>query len=151
MKAACPAVTRSLCVPRSAASLLQHRACGAHARLLPRTQRRRVQTPRAIHLLRNLMGSASRKPDADTRTDLPAPAPGVTASAPGLRLASFAGGCFWSVQLVYDREPGVTRTSVGYAQGSVPNPTYEVVCSGRSGVFVARPLGVLIVVVVVVC
>jgi peptide-methionine (S)-S-oxide reductase len=76
--------------------------------------------------------SASRKPDAAERTDLPAPAPGVTPQA-GRKLAMFAGGCFWSVELVFQREPGVSRTAVGYTQGKTANPRYEEVCSGRSG------------------
>ena len=76
--------------------------------------------------------SGPRKPDAEERTDLPAPAVGVT-PPPGRAVAVFAGGCFWSVELAYQREPGVTRTAVGYCQGQTTNPTYEQVCSGRTG------------------
>ena len=50
-----------------------------------------------------------------------------------LQKATFAAGCFWSVELVYQREPGVMDTSVGYTGGSVKNPSYEAVCSGRTG------------------
>ncbi len=76
--------------------------------------------------------SGARKPDAEELHELPAPAPGVT-PGPGLAMATFAGGCFWSVELAYQREPGVTRTSVGYCQGTTANPTYEQTCSGRTG------------------
>lgn len=51
----------------------------------------------------------------------------------GLALGTFAGGCFWGLELAMQRVPGVVATSSGYTQGDVPNPTYELVCSGRSG------------------
>ena len=44
-----------------------------------------------------------------------------------------AGGCFWGLELAYQRQVGVTHTSVGYTAGRVPNPSYEEVCSGRTG------------------
>ena len=44
-----------------------------------------------------------------------------------------AGGCFWGVELAFQRVPGVTDTSVGYTQGADPAPSYESVCSGRTG------------------
>lgn len=47
--------------------------------------------------------------------------------------ATFAAGCFWSVELAYQRVPGVVKTAVGYTQGHVENPTYKQVCSGRTG------------------
>ena len=50
-----------------------------------------------------------------------------------LKKATFAAGCFWSVELIFQREPGVADTSVGYTGGSVKNPSYEAVCSGRTG------------------
>ncbi|KAI7839817.1 hypothetical protein COHA_006438 [Chlorella ohadii] len=49
------------------------------------------------------------------------------------QLATFAGGCFWSVELAFQRVPGVVATCAGYAQGQVDQPTYEQVCSGRTG------------------
>jgi len=42
-------------------------------------------------------------------------------------------GCFWGGELEYMRVPGVVRTSVGFTQGAVENPTYDQVCSGTTG------------------
>ena len=47
--------------------------------------------------------------------------------------ATFAGGCFWSVEAAFDKVKGVLSTTSGFAGGSEPNPTYEQVASGRTG------------------
>jgi peptide-methionine (S)-S-oxide reductase len=51
----------------------------------------------------------------------------------GLELALFGMGCFWGAERKFWETPGVFSTSVGYAAGLTPNPTYEEVCSGRTG------------------
>ncbi len=62
------------------------------------------------------------------------PAPMVDAlPASGLQTAVFAGGCFWGVQGVFEHVKGVTKAVSGYAGGSVVNPGYEQVSSGRTG------------------
>jgi peptide-methionine (S)-S-oxide reductase len=51
----------------------------------------------------------------------------------GLELAMFGMGCFWGAERKFWTVPGVFSTSVGYAAGLTPNPSYEEVCTGRTG------------------
>jgi peptide-methionine (S)-S-oxide reductase len=51
----------------------------------------------------------------------------------GLETAVFGLGCFWGAERAFWTAPGVYTTAVGYAGGHTPNPTYEEVCSGRTG------------------
>jgi peptide-methionine (S)-S-oxide reductase len=89
----------------------------------------------------------NRLPDADEALpgrdeqwfELPAKhqvldAPVVTDDVPaGLEVAIFGLGCFWGAEEAYWQVPGVWSTSVGYAGGSTPHPSYEEVCSGMTG------------------
>jgi peptide-methionine (S)-S-oxide reductase len=51
----------------------------------------------------------------------------------GTQVADFAMGCFWGAGRKFWQTPGVVSTAVGYEGGFTPNPTYEEVCSGRTG------------------
>ena len=51
----------------------------------------------------------------------------------GVQSTVFGMGCFWGAERIFWQAPGVYTTAVGYAGGYTPNPTYEEVCSGRTG------------------
>ena len=51
----------------------------------------------------------------------------------GKEIATLAGGCFWCLEAVYDQMRGVESVESGYMGGPAPNPSYEAVCTGRTG------------------
>lgn len=55
------------------------------------------------------------------------------ATRPMRATAVFAGGCFWCTEAIFQSLKGVLKVMPGYTGGSTPNPTYEQVCSGRTG------------------
>ncbi|XP_030458075.1 peptide methionine sulfoxide reductase-like [Syzygium oleosum] len=65
--------------------------------------------------------ASSTNPALDPDLDRP--------GSPGHELAQFGAGCFWGVELAFQRVVGVVKTEVGYSQGHVPDPTYKLVCS----------------------
>jgi peptide-methionine (S)-S-oxide reductase len=116
-----------------------------HHRVLTMPQHRRaVSTTAPTMLLGNLFGGAFEKQQIPYDTlDHPGPelaaaaqagiVPVVSPRNPNLHLATFAGGCFWGLELAYQRVPGVEYTAVGYTQGPEQFPTYSQVCSGSTG------------------
>ncbi len=73
-------------------------------------------TPMAVPVKHEVLGTSLRPPYPE-----------------GAQIAEFALGCFWGAERTFWRTPGVISTSVGYEGGTTPNPTYEEVCSGRTG------------------
>ncbi len=62
------------------------------------------------------------------------PAATAEKAAPGGReLAILAGGCFWGMEEILRKIPGVITTRVGYTGGATPNPTYKMICTGTTG------------------
>jgi peptide-methionine (S)-S-oxide reductase len=50
-----------------------------------------------------------------------------------IELATFGAGCFWCTEAVFQRLEGVVKVESGYSGGNVPNPTYDAVCTGKTG------------------
>jgi peptide methionine sulfoxide reductase msrA/msrB len=86
---------------------------------------------------RAIFGDAKRTPQAevvarDNACAVPAPGEAPSCEAT-VEEAVLAGGCFWGMEGILSKIPGVIETTVGYAGGTTPNPTYEQVRTGRTG------------------
>jgi peptide-methionine (S)-S-oxide reductase len=85
-----------------------------------------------------MVDAASALPGRDT--EMPVPARHEVLGTPlegpfpqGVDTAIFGMGCFWGAERIFWEAPGVYTTAAGYSGGFTPNPTYEEVCSGRTG------------------
>jgi peptide-methionine (S)-S-oxide reductase len=78
-----------------------------------------------------LPGRPEPMPIADRHTVLGTPLAGQLPD--GAQVAVLGLGCFWGAEKTFWQTPGVISTAVGYAGGFTPNPTYQEVCSGRTG------------------
>jgi len=63
----------------------------------------------------------------------PTPQPATDKPAPAMAIATFANGCFWCTEAVFEELRGVTKVVSGYIGGAVDNPTYKEVCNGTTG------------------
>lgn len=77
-------------------------------------------------------GAKSTQTSMDSASSAIPQGPDDDIPAPGQHFAQFGAGCFWGVELAFQRVPGVTKTEVGYSQGYLDNPTYNNVCSGTT-------------------
>ncbi|XVF11634.1 hypothetical protein REPUB_Repub08aG0044200 [Reevesia pubescens] len=68
--------------------------------------------------------SSNSNPALDADSDRP--------DNPAHEFAQFGAGCFWGVELTFQRVEGVVKTEVGYSQGHVPDPNYKLVCTGST-------------------
>src|SRR5690606_23632371 len=78
-----------------------------------------------------LPGRSSEMPVAERHTVLGTPLRGPWPG--GYQVAYFGMGCFWGAERLFWQVPGVYSTAAGYQGGYTPNPTYEEVCTGRTG------------------
>ena len=122
---------------RSAASLRQ-------TSLAPKSKGMQKVSSGMTMLFGNFFGGGAFESKIDySKLDFPGPEVAESAeqgkvlvtspSKPELAVASFAGGCFWGVELAFQRVPGVEYTLVGYTQGPEKYPTYNNVCAGATG------------------
>jgi peptide-methionine (S)-S-oxide reductase len=86
----------------------------------------------------SMVDAASALPGRETEIAVPAKHEvlGTPLKGPfpdGVETAIFGMGCFWGAERIFWEAQGVYTTAVGYAGGTTPNPTYEEVCSGRTG------------------
>lgn len=82
-----------------------------------------------MNILENLGFGAKSMDNSDSSI---AQGPDTDTPSPGQQMGQFGAGCFWGVELAFQRVPGVTKTEVGYSQGYLHNPTYNHVCSGTT-------------------
>ncbi|PON60014.1 Peptide methionine sulfoxide reductase [Parasponia andersonii] len=97
----------------------------------PQTHRPFSLRTSSMNLL-NKLGFGHRSADLSAESSSIAQGPDEDVPAPGQQFAQFGAGCFWGVELAFQRVPGVTKTEVGYSQGLLHNPTYEDICTGTT-------------------
>ncbi|CAL9229520.1 unnamed protein product [Arabidopsis halleri] len=97
----------------------------------------KTQEPQVVDTPETTPSPIAQEPPqvADKPVVVPSPIaqePDDDVPAPGNEFAEFAAGCFWGVELAFQRIPGVTVTEVGYTQGISHNPSYEDVCTNTT-------------------
>ncbi|XP_010532225.1 PREDICTED: peptide methionine sulfoxide reductase [Tarenaya hassleriana] len=129
---ASPPLISAASLSKSTSSLLPLLSTTKTTLRFPKTARHiSIYKPPMNNLLSRL-GLGTRPQPADPSSAAIAQGPDDDVPAPGQQFAQFGAGCFWGVELAYQRVPGVTKTEVGYSQGLLHNPTYEDICTGTT-------------------
>jgi peptide-methionine (S)-S-oxide reductase len=116
----------SICEPRSKPrTILAHRLAWERMRLFGRDKASMVDAASALPGREQEMVVPAAHEVLQTPLEPPFP--------DGVETAIFGMGCFWGAEKLFWEAPGVYTTAVGYASGLTLNPTYEEVCSGRTG------------------
>jgi len=102
---------------------------------LSRAGEERPKQDAAGSRLEQVAGERGRDIRADESVSLGARERSMSAAAAPMRTetATLAGGCFWCTEAVFSELQGVSRVLPGYSGGTAPRPTYEQVCTGRTG------------------
>ncbi len=77
--------------------------------------------------------SENRKPTKDTKFEFSKMSEVNNSTSDTLDIATFGAGCFWCVEAVFQTLKGVSQVQSGYSGGSIKNPSYKEVCTGRTG------------------
>ncbi len=100
---------------------------------LPRFSKTRLASAAALLFSALGLSRAAANPPEQITLKHPAMTGKETAMNNQTAIATFAGGCFWCTESAFDDFPGVIKVVSGYSGGKVVNPSYEQVCSGRTG------------------
>jgi peptide methionine sulfoxide reductase msrA/msrB len=88
--------------------------------------------PKFLHYCIN-SAAMDFKPEAAEKGSAPGTSASARTAPPGTETATFAAGCFWGVEYKIGKLPGVVSTAVGYTGGKTVDPTYEEVCTDKTG------------------
>lgn len=80
-----------------------------------------------------LVSCAQKQKKKSMTTDVQTAGTATAVPATGLDTATFANGCFWCTEAIFEQLEGVVSATSGYTGGEVPNPTYKEVCTGTTG------------------
>ncbi|MET0634774.1 MAG: peptide-methionine (S)-S-oxide reductase MsrA [Chitinophagaceae bacterium] len=81
----------------------------------------------------SLVSCAQKKIDEKIKTPVAGVTQATPVNNPGTETATFANGCFWCTEAIFEQLDGVISATAGYTDGHVANPTYKEVCTGNTG------------------